>query len=78
MTAKPSVVDVEDQNQMSPDALAICFNVTLCRPPSLASFNNMQQTLALVKHCIIHVCDQLYCADIPTLTSSIFLVSLYL
>ncbi|KAG8954107.1 rho GTPase-activating protein, partial [Tulasnella sp. 408] len=48
------VVDNEEHNHMTPDSLAICFNVTLCKPPTLASFDNMQHTLSLVKHCILH------------------------
>ncbi|KAG8973086.1 rho GTPase-activating protein [Tulasnella sp. 425] len=48
------VVDNEEYNHMTPDSLAICFNVTLCKPPTLASFDNMQHTLSLVKHCILH------------------------
>ncbi|KAG9018257.1 rho GTPase-activating protein [Tulasnella sp. 427] len=48
------VVDNEEYNHMTPDTLAICFNVTLCKPSTLASFDNMQHTLSLVKHCILH------------------------
>lgn len=55
------VVDNEEYNHMTPDSLAICFNVTLCKPPTLASFDNMQHTLSLVKHCILHVSDMAVC-----------------
>ncbi|KAG8871240.1 rho GTPase-activating protein [Tulasnella sp. 331] len=47
------VVDFEEHNHMSPDALAVVFNPSLCKT-SLSAFGNMQFTLALVKNCIIH------------------------
>ncbi|KAG9036552.1 rho GTPase-activating protein [Tulasnella sp. JGI-2019a] len=47
------VVDFEEHNHMSPDALAVVFNPSLCKT-ALSAFGNMQFTLALVKNCIIH------------------------
>lgn len=42
---------------MTPDSLAICFAMSLCKPPGSSTMNNMGQSLSLIKNCIMHVGD---------------------